>query len=189
MPARASRIDLATGLARAWKGWLSVAALVILGWIALAVGANIPPDPQLAPTSASSSGADDGVDEAREASVAVGKECLEVEVADTQAERRAGLRGRESLGALDGMLFVNDAPVSDPYTMSGVRIPLTIAFFDAVGQLVNRHDADPCPGTLDECPRYAPDGPYLKVLEVAKGALPSGPLGECLVTLPVTPPS
>lgn len=184
-PARASRIDLAAGLARAWKGWLAVGALVILGWIALAVGANIPPDPRLAPVGESSSGA---VGEAQMTSVAVGKECLQVEVADTRAERQNGLRGRAQLGPLDGMLFVNDAPVSDAYTMSGVRFPLTIGFFDAVGRLVDRHDAEPCPGTIAECVRYEPVSPYLKVLEVARGDLPSGSLGECLVTLPVTPP-
>lgn len=63
-------------------------------------------------------------------------------VARTDEQRRTGLAG---LVALDkaGMLFVNDAPTSTPFTMEGVQFPLHIAFYDAAGELIRHGSYSP----------------------------------------------
>jgi hypothetical protein len=92
---------------------------------------------------------------------------LEVQVADTAAERRTGLMGRESLEPYDGMAFVWDEPVEATFWMKDTLIPLSIALWDADGRIVSILDMDPC--TQDPCPSYGPDEPFVGAVEVARG--------------------
>jgi hypothetical protein len=93
---------------------------------------------------------------------------LDVQVADTRAERETGLMGRESLSPYDGMAFVWDEPVGGTFWMKDTLIPLSIAFWDADGRIISILDMDPC--TKDPCPSYGPDDPFVGAVEVARGA-------------------
>jgi uncharacterized membrane protein (UPF0127 family) len=67
---------------------------------------------------------------------------LRVEVADTPAEREFGLSGRETLAADGGMLFVIE--VRGPgFWMKDTRIPLSVAFISACGEIVALADMEP----------------------------------------------
>ena len=93
---------------------------------------------------------------------------LDVEVADTPAERRTGLMGRESLSPNDGMVFVWEEPVVVTFWMKDTLIPLSIAFWDEGGRIISIIDMDPC--TEDPCPTYGPDQSFVGAVEVARGA-------------------
>jgi uncharacterized membrane protein (UPF0127 family) len=92
---------------------------------------------------------------------------LEVQVADTAAERRTGLMGRESLEPYDGMAFVWDEPVQATFWMKDTLIPLSIAFWDDQGRIISILDMDPCTG--DPCPSYGPHEPFVGAVEVGRG--------------------
>ena len=89
---------------------------------------------------------------------------LQVEVADTDAERRAGLSYRTELASNSGMLFVyrEDTPLH--FTMRETRIPLSIAFADADGLIYS---------ILQMIPRsnqvYSAGRPGRYALEVTQG--------------------
>jgi uncharacterized protein len=92
---------------------------------------------------------------------------LDVQVADTQAERQTGLMGRESLSPYDGMAFVWEEPVVSTFWMKDTLIPLSIAFWDDHGRIISILAMDPC--TEDPCPSYGPDNPFVGAVEVARG--------------------
>lgn len=93
---------------------------------------------------------------------------VEVEEADSPAEREQGLMGRTSLGAGEGMVFLfEDGPVTDRFWMKDTKIPLSIAFWAADGSILAIHDMDPC--TTDPCPTYGAPAPYVGALEVDQG--------------------
>lgn len=110
--------------------------------------------------------------------VAVGTECLLVEVASDPGHRAMGLRGRPTLWPFDGMLFVYEADTGTAFTMSGVLIPLTIGFYDSGGAPVGRLDMEPCSGAELACPLYRPPAPFRYALEVDQGHLPDGRLAS-----------
>ena len=97
-----------------------------------------------------------------------GTVALDVQVADTQAERQTGLMGRESLSPYDGMAFVWEEPVVSTFWMKDTLIPLSIAFWDDHGRIISILAMDPC--TEDPCPSYGPDEPFVGAVEVARGA-------------------
>jgi len=94
---------------------------------------------------------------------------LDVQVADTPAERSMGLMGRESLSPYDGMAFVWEEPVVSSFWMKDTSIPLSIAFWDDAGRIISILDMDPC--TADPCPSYGPDDPFVGAVEVDRGTL------------------
>jgi uncharacterized membrane protein (UPF0127 family) len=115
-----------------------------------------------------------------ELKVAVGYDhCLRLAVADTLDERVAGLRDRTDLGPYDGMLFVFQGPSNSGFTMSGVTVPLDIAFFGSDGARDSTRAMKPCPKAEPACPVYRSDGPYVYAIETLGGQLPSGPLTAC----------
>ena len=71
-----------------------------------------------------------------ELNVGVGGRCLRLAVADSLAERVAGLRHHADLGPYDGMLFVFSGPTETPFTMAGVTVPLVGGRFESSD---NRH--------------------------------------------------
>jgi uncharacterized protein len=93
---------------------------------------------------------------------------LDVQVADTPAERRTGLMGRESLSPYDGMVFVWEEPVVSTFWMKDTLIPLSIAFWDEGGRIISILDMDPC--IEDPCPTFGPDKPFVGAVEVDRGA-------------------
>lgn len=100
----------------------------------------------------------------RTATIKVGSHALRVEVVATDAERQKGLMFREKLGRNDGMLFVFDEPAYHSMWMKNTLIPLSVAFVDAKGEILNVLDMEP--HSLDT--RMAA-GPASYAIETNKG--------------------
>ena len=96
--------------------------------------------------------------------IKVGPYPLKVEVAASDPQRAQGLMHREKLGAEDGMLFVFDAPGYHAMWMKNTLIPLSVAFVDAEGRILNILDMEP--HTLDS---HMAAGPARYAIETNKG--------------------
>ena len=92
---------------------------------------------------------------------------LDVEVADDDEERQVGLMNREELAPIDGMVFVWEEEVRTGFWMKDTLIPLSIAFWDERGRIIEIADMQPC--HADECPSYGPGVPFVGALEVYLG--------------------
>ena len=68
---------------------------------------------------------------------------LEVEVASNKGQRSLGLMNRISMPESRGMLFVYPAPAYFCMWMKNTKIPLSVAFIDAQGQVINIEDMAP----------------------------------------------
>ena len=89
---------------------------------------------------------------------------VRVEVADSGVARYIGLRWRESLPEDRGMLFVYGKEREMSFTMADTVIPLSIAFIDSEGRIVDIQDMEP----LEEGP-YRSAEPARYALEVNQG--------------------
>ena len=98
------------------------------------------------------------------ANVKVAGHALKVEVAATEEQREQGLMYRERLGRDDGMLFIFDEPAYNAMWMKNTLIPLSVAFIDAQGVILNIVDMEP--QTLDS---HAAAGPAVYAIETNKG--------------------
>jgi len=96
--------------------------------------------------------------------VTVAGHALRVEVAATIEQRMKGLMFREKLGANDGMLFVFDEPGYHAMWMKNTPLPLSVAFVDGAGAILNILDMEP--HTLDQ---HAAAGPAVYAIETNKG--------------------
>lgn len=97
---------------------------------------------------------------------------LQVEVADTDPQRRYGLMERASLGAQRGMLFrfPKGRGPNDGFWMFRTRIPLDIAFIDSAGVIRAILGMKPCRSQeAGACPVYRPGVAYQMALEVNQG--------------------
>jgi len=65
------------------------------------------------------------------------------EVANTDESRRTGLMYRESLSENQGMLFVYEEPGRHAMWMKNTLIPLSVAFIDRSGRIINIEDMLP----------------------------------------------
>lgn len=90
-------------------------------------------------------------------------------VAATREERSLGLMGVTDLGGHDGMIFRYDSPVASAFWMKNTVLPLSIAFYDASGEVLETFAMDPC--TADPCPTFGPTTPFLDAVEVEQGRL------------------
>ena len=104
-----------------------------------------------------------------EISIGEGEEIkVNVEVADTEALRILGLSNRRYLGDYDGMLFVYDQNVNNPFWMKDTFINLDIIFIDEKGFIVDiKEDNEPCSDSY--CPQILSDQEFRYVLEVNGG--------------------
>ena len=89
---------------------------------------------------------------------------VQVEIADTYAERQTGLSGRTTLAEDAGMLFVFDQEQPLSFWMKDTLIPLSIAYISADGRIVDIQDMQP----LDETPHPSAE-PAQYALEVNQG--------------------
>jgi uncharacterized membrane protein (UPF0127 family) len=89
---------------------------------------------------------------------------LVVEVAATPESRETGLMNRFSLRRDHGMLFVFEVPQPLAFYMRNTYIPLSIAFVDARGRIVNIEDMRP----KDESTHWS-KGPALYAIEMQQG--------------------
>jgi uncharacterized protein len=86
------------------------------------------------------------------------------EVASKPEDRATGLMSRFSLQPDRGMLFVFERPESLSFWMKNTFIPLSIAFLDANGRILNIEDMAPQTETT-----HWSKGPALYALEMRKG--------------------
>lgn len=96
--------------------------------------------------------------------IKVGSHSLRVEVVTTDEARVRGLMHRKSLGANDGMLFIFDEPAYHTMWMKNTLIPLSVAFLDRNGTILNILDMEP--ETLDP---HISAGPSIYAIETNKG--------------------
>jgi len=73
----------------------------------------------------------------------IGTQVVTAEIAATDETRQIGLMHRFSLPPDHGMLFVHDAPRMLSFWMRNTYIPLSIAFIDAKGRIINIEDMAP----------------------------------------------
>jgi uncharacterized membrane protein (UPF0127 family) len=93
-----------------------------------------------------------------------GQPRLSLELASTPAARELGLMYRQSLDPNSGMLFVYSAPSMESYWMHDTLIPLSIAWIDHNGAIVDIQDMQP---ETDDT--HTPAGPYWYALETNLG--------------------
>ncbi len=89
---------------------------------------------------------------------------VQAEIADDNAERERGLMERTELAKDAGMLFVFDREQRLSFWMRNTLIPLSIAYIDAEGRIVDIQDMEP----LDETPHPSAE-PARYALEVNQG--------------------
>jgi uncharacterized membrane protein (UPF0127 family) len=68
---------------------------------------------------------------------------INAEVAFTEPTRQQGLMGRRAMAPQEGMLFVFDRAMSYCMWMRNTFIPLSVAFIDAKGVIINIEDMKP----------------------------------------------
>lgn len=94
----------------------------------------------------------------------VGREPIHAEVAATEASRQRGLMYRHLLPPDQGMLFVFDEPAVQCFWMKNTPLPLSIAFIDARGAIVNITDMQ-----AQSTDIHCPAGPVRYALEMRQG--------------------
>jgi uncharacterized membrane protein (UPF0127 family) len=94
----------------------------------------------------------------------IGENKLVVEVASTPATRETGLMNRFSLQPDHGMLFVFEAPQPLAFWMKNTYIPLSIAFVNRNGRILNIEDMRP----QDESTHWS-KGEALYAIEMRQG--------------------
>jgi uncharacterized membrane protein (UPF0127 family) len=183
-PAPAGTVEVVTGLSRAYMGVLAGFGFVVVLVLILLWGSNRPANPSFADTTPSTVAGPAFA----EKKIGVGASCLRVQVADTREKRSHGLRFRDGMDGFDGMVFEFPDVLPGPgvmdhtktrFTMSDVKFPLTIGFYDEGGLRVDAVDMEPCSGTDGTCPSYGSQGGFRTAIETPKGKLPDGPLTAC----------
>lgn len=96
--------------------------------------------------------------------LSAGMYLIKAEVASTEEQQRQGLMFRRSMGKNEGMLFVYPVPVSLCMWMKNTNIPLSVAFVDANGKIINIEDMKPHT-TTNHCGK----GPLRFALEMNQG--------------------
>lgn len=94
----------------------------------------------------------------------VGMNQIQVEVAANDPQRQQGLMYREKMAPNAGMVFVFDQPNQQCMWMKNTLIPLSVAFIDEEGKIVNIEDMQPL-NLNSHCSR----GPVLYALEMNQG--------------------
>jgi hypothetical protein len=77
------------------------------------------------------------------APLTAGIHVIQAEMAVTPAQQATGMMFRSQMGANEGMLFVNDDSGMRCFWMHNTLLPLTIAFLDNDGTIVNLADMAP----------------------------------------------
>jgi uncharacterized membrane protein (UPF0127 family) len=96
--------------------------------------------------------------------LSAGMHLIRAEVAADFSSRGRGLMHRKSLGANAGMLFIFDAAAIHCMWMKNTYIPLSVAFLDAQGAIINIADMQPH-SEQSHCAAR----PALYALEMAQG--------------------
>ena len=92
---------------------------------------------------------------------------LEVSIAETPEAQERGLMGVEEMAEDSGMVFLHEEPVQSGFWMKDTLIPLSIAFWDQSGRILEVLDMDPC--FEDPCTVYDPGFAWVGAVEVNQG--------------------
>jgi uncharacterized membrane protein (UPF0127 family) len=76
-------------------------------------------------------------------SLTAGMHVIKAEVASRETERQQGLMFRKKMGVNEGMVFLFDAPGNVCMWMKNTFIPLSVAFIEDSGKIVNIEDMQP----------------------------------------------
>ena len=107
----------------------------------------------------------DGVPQRLQAiTLQAGMHNIRAELATTPAQRQMGLMFRKDLASHEGMLFIFDEPTPQCFWMRNTPTPLTIAFINDDGSIVNLADMKP----FDES-SHCSAKPVRYVLEMHQG--------------------
>jgi hypothetical protein len=115
----------------------------------------------------------------------IGEKNITAEIADEEHERAAGLMFRKSLASDSGMLFVMDRTGPVGFWMKNTEVPLTIAYIDPRGTILELHDLQP----LDEKPVPSRFPNIAFALEMSQGWFSKNNIwpGERIEGLPKAP--
>jgi len=72
-----------------------------------------------------------------------GAQVIQVELAATEEQREQGLMYREKMDRHAGMLFVFDSSAPQCMWMKNTALPLSVAFLDEGGRIINIEDMQP----------------------------------------------
>ncbi|MFA5164796.1 MAG: DUF192 domain-containing protein [Candidatus Omnitrophota bacterium] len=95
----------------------------------------------------------------------IGPKALKAELARTQAQKETGLMYRRELGEDEGMLFLYREPQQMMMYMKDTRIPLSVAFIDSAGVILEIRDMEP----MDETPVISASRQIRFALEANRG--------------------
>ena len=90
---------------------------------------------------------------------------LDTEIADTPESMERGLMFRDSMGEDQGMLFIFPEVRQAAFWMRNTKIPLSVAYLDATGRILEIHDMFP----YDETPVESRSPIVAYALEVNQG--------------------
>ena len=76
-------------------------------------------------------------------SLTAGVNLIHAEVAAAPAQREQGLMFREKMATNDGMVFVFEGPAQVCMWMKNTLLPLSVAFIDGGGRIINIEDMQP----------------------------------------------
>ena len=95
----------------------------------------------------------------------VGNQIVAAELARKPVQLATGMMFRKEMAEDEGMLFAYPFPQQASFYMRNTTVPLTIAYLDPAGRILELHDLKP----LDETPVYSRAGNILFVLEMKQG--------------------
>jgi uncharacterized protein len=82
------------------------------------------------------------------ATLEIGHASIDAEIADTPTSSERGLMYRSSMAENHGMLFVFDAPRKATFWMKNTKIPLSIAYLDKAGKILEVKSMKPFDETI-----------------------------------------
>lgn len=94
----------------------------------------------------------------------IGVHLIKAEVAADDASRQQGLMFRKQMRANEGMVFVFDEPARICMWMKNTYLPLSVAFLDRDGRILNIEDMKP-----QSTDRHCAAKPALYALEMNRG--------------------
>ncbi|MBW3536809.1 MAG: DUF192 domain-containing protein [Actinobacteria bacterium] len=154
-----------------WRLRLGIVALGVLGFLAfIAVGANRPPDPILAPEPPRTPPAGFGE---TGFSITTGEGVTSTGcavLANAEAQWQEGFMHKRAIPGYDAMVFDFPAQRDGAFFNRNVPITLDIAWFDDNGDFVDAARMPPCEDA-ESCPLYRPRAPYRRAVETPVGGL------------------
>lgn len=144
------------------NGWLIILAVLLTGCGKTNV-AGVPP--LAAPTNSSNRYLDHAQPRLPTIKLWIGAQEMVTELALTETQIATGMMHRKSIGENEGMLFVFARPHRTSFYMRNTIVPLSAAYIDGEGIIMEIHDFKP----LEETPVQASSDHVQYVLETPQG--------------------